>query len=751
MNKNKESAIKLFKKIVKNTKDIRAIINALKGAYGISPQESINWFKEISSNPDYKNNYYVRDTLFGLLPEIVSHDKKASSDIFYNLLVPKLIDDDYSSLLYEHPRKMTRPDTMAIYGAKLIILELFKKAPKEFAKVTFDLILRYHDIPINSKSDEILDVAATIWYHSNPTYEEVDLLKKIEEQSIEWSKNNDERVDEVIEIFENEPYSLAKLILIPIFLGNPRKYFEKILDASINILITVDDIQHFLPLCLHKIMPNGTTEQIEQINSTMLTHPIYQDKKGVEDVADRKFLLNAIPKDFQNSFVKKWLEITGKNVKVMETRREHGPPEVFLSMEESKEKEKEKFEELSERNQEKIILKIIKLWQNKVVKSEKIDLLENIESFLQKDKGKLDDAILVQLEPIVQVFLNDPDPKEDNVEMKDDQIGSLSLLTYPTIRATAASCQLRLTYHRPTSENIILCQKMSQDTSSLVREDVARNLRYLVFGDFQTSFNIAKKLLNDNHRVLFYLMDYIRFITGRHPDESFYFCDYFLNTRGKEKPLDSRDFIIDNVTSITLHMALKQNNKKFSELFEKILKDNSYNYIVKQIIAFQCKDKSILFDESFKNKVLEIYNILFDSPDPHVRNDADFFLLHVITDKKKSFLPEIKPILEKVVNLSYDASTDDFLRLNIIDYIGEFWKEMPEDSVKYLITLYEKNPKLVTNFHKSRDIIETMKDMFKSSLIQRESKQKLISTLMQFVKAGWPEANQVLKIAETSI
>lgn len=751
MDKNEESAIKLFKNIVKTTKNINAITNALQGAYEISPDESIKWFKKISSNPDYKNNYYVRDTFFKLLPKIVNNDKKAASDIFYKLLDPELINDNYSSLLITSPRKTARTDTMAIYGAKLIISELFEKAPKEFAKVTFDLILRHRDIPINSQSDEILDVAAIIWYHNNPTYEEIDLLKKIEEISIEWSENNDTRVDEVIKVFENEPYSLTKFILISIFLGNSKKYFKKLFDASTNILITVDDIQHFLPLCLHKILPNCTNEQIEKINSTMLTHPIYQDENGVEDIEGRKFLLDAIPEEFQNENVKNWLATTGKNAKVMETRGKRGPPQVFSSYEESKEKEEEKFDELSEKSQEKKIHEIIKSWQNKIVKSEKINLLENIESFLQKEKGKLDVNLLVQLEPIIQTFLNDPDPEKDDVEIKDDQIDSSSLLTYPTIRATAASCQSRITYHHPTPENISLCQKMSQDSSSLVREDVARNLRYLSFGDFETSLKIAKQFLNDNHRVLFYLMDYIRFITGAHPNESFYFCEYFLNTRGEEKPQESRDFIIDMVTSITMHMALKQKNAKFSQLFDKILNDNSYNYVVKHTIAFKCKDESILFDETLRDKVLEIYNALFDSPDPHVRNDADFFFLHVITKAKKSFLPEIKPILEKVVNMNYDTSADDFLRLNIINYVGEFWKEIPEDSVKYLITLYEKNPKLVTNFHKSRDVIKTMGDMFKSNLIKRESKKKLISTLMQFVKVGWPEANQVLKIAEIHI
>ena len=749
MSENKKSAIKLFKNIVKSKKNVRAITDALENAFEIDPEESIKWYEEVSANPDYKFDMFVQKTFFELLPKIVKQNKKSASVIFFNLLDPELEDD--LTFPFQTPRKVARRGGHDLWQANQIILELFREAPKEFAKTVFDLVLKYRNMPINTQSDEILDVAAIVWYHDNHVYEEVGLLKKIENESINWAKKNDERVDEVIDVFQKESYSLAKLILVSILVINPKKYHTELFTlANSNILLDIDDVQHMLPLVLTSILPLCTEEEIRELNHTLLHFPIRKDEKDNDDLEQRKFLINSLPSESQNLETKEWLEKIGKDVKTLKTRGEHGPPMVFSEFQKEEKEAEQKFEDLSETEQEKEIIRLISTKQNIIEKSKKISLLESIESFLNRNKEKMSEEILPKLEPIIQKYLDDPDPKQTDFDMEKDQIGS-SLISYPSIRATAASCQLRLTYHNPTKENINKCVKLSKDESTLVREDVARNLRYLSAVDFPTSFEIAKRFQKDNHRILFYLTDYIRFITGAHPDESFYFCESFLDTRGKEKLDDSRDFLIDMVTTITIHMALKKKNPKFEKLFTHILEDDSYNYVVKHTIAFRCKDDSILYDESLKNKVLSIYEKLFESPDPNVRNDADFFLLHVITDAKKSFLPEIKPLLEKVSKLDYDKSSDDFLRLNLIDYVAEFWGKIPEDSVNYLCILYDNNPKLTTNFHKSREVIQTLDVMFGSSEISRDSKKKLLSLLMEFVKAGWPEANLVLKTAEQRI
>jgi len=527
MSENKKSAMKLFKNIVKSKKNVGAITDALKNAYEIDPDESIKWYEKLSAEPDYKFDLYIQLTFFELLPEIVKLNKKSASIIFYNLFDP-ILEDQYSLLPYEKPRKIPRRNTQNLWQANQIILKLFQMAPKEFAKVVFDLILKYRDIPINSQTDEILDVAATIWYHDEHIYQEIGLLKKIENETIDWAEKGDPRADEVIPIFENESYSVAKLILVSILVANPKKYHSKLFSlANSNVLLDTDDVQHMLPLVLKLISPLCTEQQIQKLNETMLHFPVRKDENNKDDLEQRKFMITSIPKEFQNIELKNWLETIGKDLKNMETRKEHSTPMVFSEFQGTEESKEQKFEELSEKEQENEIKRLISIHQNIITKSGKITLLESIESFLNKDKGKLNKGILFKLEPIVQKYLDDPNPQKDEFDMEKDQIGN-SLLTYPTVRATAASCQFRLTYHNPTQENISLCVKLSKDENTLVREDVARNLRYLSVAHFPTSFEIAKKFQNDNHRILFYLMDYIRFITSAHSDESFYFCQSSL-------------------------------------------------------------------------------------------------------------------------------------------------------------------------------------------------------------------------------
>jgi len=236
LSENKKSAIKLFKNIVKSKKNVRAINDALENAFEIDPEESIKWFEELSTNPDYRFDMFVQHTFFDLLPKIVKQNKKGASVIFSNLLNPVLQDD--LSFPFETPSKVARRGGHDLWQANKIILELFREAPKEFTKVVFDLVLKYHNIPIDTQSDKILDVAATVWYHDNYVYEEIGLLKKIEGESIDWAEKGDDRVDEVIQVFQKESYSLAKLILVSILVANPKKISYRIIHIS-NFKCTV--------------------------------------------------------------------------------------------------------------------------------------------------------------------------------------------------------------------------------------------------------------------------------------------------------------------------------------------------------------------------------------------------------------------------------------------------------------------------------------------------------------------------------
>src|SRR5205823_7385138 len=137
------------------------------------------------------------------------------------------------------------------------------------------------------------------------------------------------------------------------------------------------------------------------------------------------------------------------------------------------------------------------------------------------------------------------------------------------------------------------------------------------------------------------------------------------------------------------------NEKIFSDFFEQILNDETYNYDVMHTIAFTCKSDDILFDDSLTDRVLGVYEKLIKNKSTKIRDNAEFFLLYSLTQKKKSLLPKIKSLLEIISYGEYDLSSDALFKLNLIGYLETFWDEIPEESATYLNRIHLNNPSLV--------------------------------------------------------
>lgn len=743
---NDDTNIELFKNIVKSKQNINAITEALKGAFDVNPNAAIKWYKEISALPEPPGGFYFQNTLFDLLSKIVEIDKQAASQIFYNMLLPQFIETP-TVFESEKPRRTPNRDTMDLWRANEVIPKLFEKAPKEFVKTAHDLVLIYRDIPKQPQKIGIQDSYSSIWYHDEAIYPEVKLLKTVENIACNWSEKDIPKVDEVINVLDKESYSISKLVLIKILLANPKRNKQKLFEiVQSDTILTTYDILHLLPKILTVLYSHLTDKEIEKLNEVLMIFSFPKEFRPEKENEYRKYLLSAIPTAFRNDDVKNRLSELD-DIRILRPRGESSGPMVFSSIENEKQEE-EKFEELSDQEQQKEIVRLISIFPQLATKNEKLDFLKNIQVFLNKDKEKINQEILAKLKPLINSLCYDSDP-EDDTDLTNNEIGS-SLISYPTIRANAASCQLLLTWHDPSQVNLELCSKLAEDKTTQVREGVARNLRYLSVVDFDRSYEIATKFKNDNRRLLFFLADYTKFILPKHLDESFEISNFIIEKMGKDELKHEQDFVLDFFVSLVIFMALKHKKEKFTELFEKLLMDNSYNYTVKHTIAFTCKDNEILFDDSLRKKVIDIYSILLDNENKKIRNDADFFLLYTLTKEKKSLLPDIKPLLEKMSKMKYETSGDDFMRMNIINYIEAFWKDFPNDSVNYIHQIYDNNPSLAYSFHRGRDIIKVLDVMFESKMFSEDLRKKLIDVLMKFVKAGWPEANAVLKKLENS-
>ena len=310
----------------------------------------------------------------------------------------------------------------------------------------------------------------------------------------------------------------------------------------------------------------------------------------------------------------------------------------------------------------------------------------------------------------------------------------------------AALCQMLLTARNPSPGNISTCRALCAHDNVWVRASVAKGLAGLPEKDFEASFAIARRLAKDVLPVPAYLDNYMYSITNRHARESLQLCRLLVETRGRDADTPYQDRALSAAVSITARMALQNRDREFSRLFDSLVCDDSYNHAVKHRIAFFCQPDRILHDDGLLDKIVGVYSDLLDSRDPQVRGDAEFFLLYTLARGDAHLLPRIRPVLEKASRIAYEVSSNP-IGMALVDYLGKFWKEIPQESVAHLGRLCRNNPPMTIRDPRASSILDIMEDMLKSGLLDPRSRQDLLGTLALFVDAGWPRANLVLGAA----
>jgi hypothetical protein len=109
---------------------------------------------------------------------------------------------------------------------------------------------------------------------------------------------------------------------------------------------------------------------------------------------------------------------------------------------------------------------------------DKIELLKTIELFLCKSKKETNEELITKLEPLIRKYCKYPIAYGVDATVTIGK-ADLSPLTPVSIRPLAASCQLKITKHNPTAENINFSANLYDDSITLIREAVCSNLKPL--------------------------------------------------------------------------------------------------------------------------------------------------------------------------------------------------------------------------------------------------------------------------------
>ena len=407
------------------------------------------------------------------------------------------------------------------------------------------------------------------------------------------------------------------------------------------------------------------------------------------------------------------------------------------------------FQTLDEKQQVERIVDLINLESKLTREDDKIELLKTIELYLYRSQA--DNKIIIKLEPLIKKYCNDPEVYGVDASIIIEEL-DLCPLTPVSIRPLAASCQLKITKHDPSVENINFSVKLYDDSNTLIREAVCSNLGFLSEIDFQAAFKIAKQALDDNWRVRLYLGKYLQYIINEHEDEAFELIEEIIEkSKRQDTKLLKKDTAVEIAVHILTYKALRFKAQKFRKYFDIILNDASYPLEVKKIIAFTCKGDRLLFDKNLFDEVIGVYTTLVKSPSPSVYEYAAFHLFYNIQQKGEPYYEGIKPLLEILSRKNYDPSFPFWESAKVIIYLMAFCRQIPtEDTIMFLERLCHNYPFLVEKSPENWKVLDVLECLMEDK-ITPQSKEKVKSLILKLVKSGTPTAENLLKKLEDEV
>ena len=695
MSDNKNSSLKLLKSMGAISKSEPSRTISIKSVYRMSPADSPEWLLGISADFN-RLDPPVDLCMLELLPDMAVRDAHSSAQIFCNLLAP----DSGAG----HPGDATfpRPDLSTIVAGNEILADLLGTAPGEFSKAVLDIALRRLGAAPAARRPYTIDVGASPWYFSQERRRD-GLLDKMEAKLAEWQDAGDDRFGAVLDALGSEPHSLAKLVLLEALARDPAPHARRILDA-IKSSVGTSDVRSNLGRYLQKVMPVCSKAQVQEINDALLRVRLSQNPET--EHKRRRSVLLAVPERFRTEATQDWLGAADAAPAREQGRGEWANPEDAGEA--------------------------LDMWDS-ADDAQKTDLLEHMRRFL--GAGALGREHLGRLERAIQPYFADG---------RNGLPSSASIHAKESIEHKAVLCQTLLTAQSPSPANVSICKELSEHRDAGVRTGVAKGLARLSEANFEASFYMAKRLAKDRSPAPAYLAEYMDRIADR-PAELLRLCELLIEARGTRQNASFQDRALYVAVSTTARMALARGDPGFSRLFERLVRDGSYNYAVKHWIALICKN--VLHDERLSGRAVGAYSDLMDSEDPYVQGDAEYFSLYTLACDGRPLLPQIKPVLEKASRIDHGVSPHP-AGLVLVEYLAKFWRAIPQESAAYLGRLCMNNRPMTVYNHRASLILDVTEAMLESGLLDGKSRQCLLETLMLFVRQGWPRACQILNAVE---
>ena len=364
------------------------------------------------------------------------------------------------------------------------------------------------------------------------------------------------------------------------------------------------------------------------------------------------------------------------------------------------------------------------------VKQDLDELLANINDFL--GEKNLETNLLSLVEPIIKKYCKFKGKREDDSVKRDDPIfeSNILILGNVPIKAYAEACLIRLTWHRPTIDNLKLINSVAEDSNSYVREAVCNELAYLYEADAENCISLARKYTFDNKFVRWYLRGFLGYLVQKNRKQALEFFVTIIDKYGKTNTEgQGEDILLRFAVDVVTQVSLLQKEADYLNLLENMITDTRYNMDVRKQIIVTMTKPAFNSNQTIAGKTINYFLLLTRTSSLEQKSHVEFFFLYNLIQRKTSLISTILPLLDELSNITYDKPIQTYnhtYHFMILDYILEFFEEFPEAATQYFLRVIEHNQFLVSSL-KTSVIIKILDKIFNTNIdISLKRKAKVI-------------------------
>lgn len=355
------------------------------------------------------------------------------------------------------------------------------------------------------------------------------------------------------------------------------------------------------------------------------------------------------------------------------------------------------------------------------------------------DTGGLDDGLAIRMRSLFLRLAVHPDPGAD-APRREAGGGGGGLAVRPTARGLAARGLIRLCARTRDKSLLPAIESLSRGNVA-VRSSVAEELDLLFGVDDGLARRIAVRYSADaDRRVVYRLTNVINLLAKDYPN------DALAAVRNILKRREAAAALAEYLPHALLFLALSAKLLGAWDLLQNALEDASLPTEIRRGMPYALKE-AYLFYPATQDRALDIFSRLLDSEEPQVREAASFFLLSTIghkgTGNATALIGKMDAHLGKIAREADARPYNPQIVGTLVGFLRGHWRRMPKRALDWLERI-SAMPYAAYQPAFMEGTVATLNEMFRSMPAEGD-RNRCLSILDSFVKAGWPKAMDLLR------